>query len=211
MNTLATRRLQAANPEDMATAAALLRQGALVAFPTDTVYGVGTTPWSAEAIARLFAVKGRSAEKAIPVLLADAADLAQVAAQVPAAAAALMDRFWPGPLTIVVPKAPGLPANISHNDGIAVRMPDHTTARALIRAAGGAVATTSANRSGAPAARSAEEALATFDGQVAAVVDGGMTPLAQASTIVDCRTTPAQILRQGPLELAALQQALLAI
>jgi L-threonylcarbamoyladenylate synthase len=206
MNAISTRRLRASQAEDIALAAEMLRRGELVVFPTDTVYGVGTSPWSEDAIARLFAVKGRHTEKAIPILLADGADLAQVTESVPDAAAQLIARFWPGPLTLIVPKGGGLPANISHNNGIAVRMPDHDAARAIIRAAGGAVATTSANRSGAPAARSAAEALATFDGRVAAVVDGGAAPLAHASTIVDCRTIPHQILRQGPLDAATLAQ-----
>ncbi|HOU42524.1 MAG TPA: L-threonylcarbamoyladenylate synthase, partial [Promineifilum sp.] len=173
-------------------------------FPTDTVYGIGVLPFDPVAIERLYAAKGRPAEKGIPVLLAEPADVAQIAADVPPAAAALMARFWPGPLTLIVPRQPTLPDNLSPNDTVAVRVPDHAVARALIRAAGGAVAATSANVSGQPAARSAGEALAALAGRAAAVLDDGPSPGGRASTIVDCTVQPPVILRVGPLSAADL-------
>lgn len=200
---LTTLRLDAADPAAIAVAAEYLRLGLTVVFPTDTVYGVGVI-LSVVAIERLYAVKGRPAQKGIPVLLADAADVAQVAGRLSPTTTALMSRFWPGPLTLIVPRRPSLPDNISPNDTVAVRVPDHALARALIRAAGGAVATTSANISGRPAARSADEAMAALAGRVAAVLDDGLSPGGRASTIVDCTSRPPIILRAGPLSAAEL-------
>jgi len=199
-----TLRLDADDPAAVALAAEHLRRGLPVVFPTDTVYGIGVLPFDPVAIERLYAAKGRPAEKGIPVLLAEPADVAQIAADVPPAAAALMARFWPGPLTLIVPRQPTLPDNLSPNDTVAVRVPDHAVARALIRAAGGAVAATSANVSGQPAARSAGEALAALAGRAAAVLDDGPSPGGRASTIVDCTVQPPVILRVGPLSAADL-------
>ena len=201
---MTTRRLDAADPTAIPAAADLLRRGLPVVLPTDTVYGVGVLPYDAAAVDRLYAVKGRPAEKGIPILLGDVADVAHVAGIIPPAAAALMAHFWPGPLTLIVPRRPELPANLSPDDTIAVRVPDHALARALIRAAGGAVAATSANVSGQPPARAADEALAALDGRVAAVLDDGPSPGGMASTVVDCTVDPPVVRRAGPLTAADL-------
>ncbi len=201
---MTTRRLDAADATAIVAAADLLRRGLPVVLPTDTVYGVGVLPFDAAAVERLYEVKGRPAEKGIPILLGDVADVAHVAGIIPSAAAALMAHFWPGPLTLVVPRRPELPANLSPDDTIAVRVPDHAVARALIRAAGGALATTSANVSGRPPARAADEALAALDGRVAAVLDDGPSPGGVASTVVDCTVDPPVVRRVGPLSAADL-------
>lgn len=180
-------------------AAAAIRRGQLVVLPTDTVYGVGTTPWHGEAIIALYTAKVRPAEKGIPILLADVADVAQVAREVPAAARPLIERFWPGPLTLVLPRRAELPSELAPGDTVAVRIPDHELSRAIIRAAGGAVATTSANRSGSAAAQTAEEALAQLAGAVELIIDAGPSPQGHASTVVDCTTAQLRILRVGPL------------
>ena len=197
-------RLGANDPAAIAAAAEQLRRGLPVALPTDTVYGVGVLPFDAAAIDRIYAIKGRPAEKGIPVLLGDVADVAYVAGILPPAAAALMAHFWPGPLTLVVPRSPDLPANLSPDDTVAVRVPDHAVARALIRAAGGAVAATSANVSGQPPALTADEVLAALGGRVAAVLDDGPSPGGVASTVVDCTVDPPLIRRAGPLSAAQL-------
>jgi L-threonylcarbamoyladenylate synthase len=194
-----TRRLDAAQIGAIEEAAAILRQGEVVAFPTDTLYGVGCYPFNGAAINRLYAVKQRPAEKGIPILLADPADLDRVAAALPPVAAVLAERFWPGPLTLIVPKAAGLPEAISPNDNIAVRIPDHPVARAFIRAAGGSVATSSANTSGSRPARDAAEAYAALAGRIAAVLDGGHVQHGLPSTILDCTTSPPCLLRPGPV------------
>ena len=201
---MTTRRLDAADPTAIPAAADLLRRGLPVVLPTDTVYGVGVLPFDAAAIDLLYAIKGRPAEKGIPILLGDVADVAHVAGIIPPAAAALMAHFWPGPLTLIVPRRPELPANLSPDDTIAVRVPDHALARALIRAAGGAVAATSANVSGQPPARAADEALAVLGGRVAAVLDDGPSPGGVASTVVDCTVDPPVVRRAGPLTAADL-------
>ncbi len=201
---MTTRRLDAADPTAIPAAADLLRRGLPVVLPTDTVYGVGVLPYDAAAVDRLYAVKGRPAEKGIPILLGDVADVAHVAGIIPPAAAALMAHFWPGPLTLIVPRRPELPANLSPDDTIAVRVPDHALARALIRAAGGAVAATSANVSGQPPARAADEALAVLGGRVSAVLDDGPSPGGVASTVVDCTVDPPVVRRAGPLTAADL-------
>lgn len=196
--------LSADEPQTVDRAAALLLDGKLVVFPTDTVYGLGAHAFKERAIVALFQVKGRSLEKGIPILLADAADLDKVAQNVPPVAEELMARFWPGPLTLIVPRHSRLPDNLSPDENIAVRVPDNRIARAIIAAAGGAVATSSANRSGEAPAREAQEALRTLSGLVAAVVDGGPAAHGKPSTIVDCTTAPPEILRVGALDPAAL-------
>lgn len=201
---LQTMLLRAGEPAAVREAAGWLRRGFPVVFPTDTVYGIGTTPYEAAAIDRLYAVKGRPTDKGIPILLADPADLDTVARAIPPAARALIARFWPGPLTLIVPRASHLPDSISPNDNIAVRIPDHDVTRALIREAGGAVATTSANLSGQPPIRNGAAAMAAFNGLIAVVLDDGPSPGDRPSTIVDCTTTTPEIVRVGPISAAEL-------
>ena len=199
-----SKRLDASRPGAIETAAQLLRQGEVIVFPTDTLYGVGVDAFNAAAIERLYQVKERTLDKGIPVLLGDVADLVQVAVGVPPLAQQLAARYWPGPLTLIVPRHPNLPANISPGNTVAVRVPNHPVAQALIRAAGGAVATSSANRSGEPGAQTAEAALAALTGRVAAVLDGGPVQHGISSTILDCTVDPPRLLRQGPIPAGAL-------
>ena len=201
---LNTSYLRAGQSSAITEATAWLRRGFPVVFPTDTVYGVGVMPFEEAAIERLYAVKGRPASKGIPILLSDPVYLELVAGAIPPAARSLIERFWPGPLTLIVPRAPGLPDLISPNDNIAVRIPDHAIARALIREAGGAVATTSANLSGQEPARTGEAALAALEGRVAVVLDDGPSPGDRPSTIVDCTGAQPVIARLGPLSAADL-------
>jgi len=191
----------------IARAAALLVAGQIVAFPTDTLYGVGVNPFDATAIERLYVMKARSLDKGIPILLADASDLTRVAAAVPPLAQRLISEYWPGPLTLVLPKHPDLPANISPNANIAVRIPDHPIGRQVIRQAGGCVATTSANLSGEPPTATAAAAFAALENLIAAVLDGGPAEHGLSSTIVDCTVDPPAVLRRGPIDLEALWAA----
>ncbi len=176
-----------------------VRAGKLIIMPTDTVYGIGCDAFNALAIDELYAVKRRSGEKAIPVLLAEVNQLSRIVTHVPPAARDLIRRFWPGPLTLILPKNPDLPANISANENIAVRIPDHALTRSVIRLAGGAMAVTSANLSGQAAAINGDEAMRYFDSIVTAVLDDGASPQKQASTIVDCTGETLKILREGPI------------
>jgi len=186
-------------PQAIVETAAAIKRGELVVFPTDTVYGIGTNAFNEEGILSLYAMKRRPLEKGIPILLADVADLEMVAKDVPRAARELIASFWPGPLTLIVPKLNDLPRVISSNEGIAVRIPNNDTARSVIRTAGGAVATSSANRSGQPPAQTAEQALAQLEGDVVIVLDGGPTGQSVPSTIVDCTGKRMRILRQGAI------------
>jgi L-threonylcarbamoyladenylate synthase len=184
-------------------AAALLHAGDLVAFPTDTVYGVGAIAWNREAVGKLYVAKLRALDKAIPILLADAADLAQVARDVSPAIRRLAERFWPGPLTIILPRSAQVPDEVTAGgDSVAVRVPDHSLARTLIREAGAPLATTSANLSGGPSPVTAHEVSAQLAGRVAMILDGGRCPGGVASTVVDLTGSSPVILRPGPISLA---------
>lgn len=194
-----TQLLQANQPGAIKETADLLRQGQIIAYPTDTLYGVGVDPFNAEAIERLYTVKERSLDKGIPILLADLSDLEKVTDQIPALAQRLIEQYWPGALTLIVPKKSILPANISPNQGIAVRIPAHDISRAFIRAAGGVVATTSANKSGQPPATDAAQAFQALYGLISAVLDGGPARDGMASTVLDCMSDPPQLLREGPI------------
>ncbi len=187
----------------MAQGADLLKQGEPVVFPTDTVYGVGTNPLSATGVRKIYGAKIRPLDKGIPILLADISDLEKVAADFPQIAWDLAEQHWPGALTLIVPKNDLLPADISPNAGIAVRIPDHDLCRTLIREAGGAVAATSANLSGEPPAQTAAEALEQLDGRVAAVLDGGPVPGGLPSTIVSLMGDQPAVIRQGPVEIVS--------
>ncbi len=158
-----------------------------MAFPTDTVYGLAAGHGR---VKKLFAAKGRSPEKRIPVLLADAANL-DASATVTPLARRLARTFWPGPLTIVL-NAPG-------RGTLGFRVPDHPIARQLLAASGGGLPVTSANRSGGPECRTAEEVLAQLDGRIDLVLDGGPTPGGVASTVVDCTGAEPVILREGAI------------
>ena len=193
--------LPASDPEALSRAAEALRRGQLVVLPTDTVYGVAAWPWSEAALARLYAAKGRPQEKAIPVLVGEKAHLARVASGLPPCARCLAARFWPGALTLVVPKHPDLPERLSPAPTVGVRMPDHPDALALLRLTG-PLAVTSANLSGRPPARTAAEAAAQLGNAVALILDAGPAPGGQPSTVVDCTTTPPRVLRPGPVAAA---------
>jgi L-threonylcarbamoyladenylate synthase len=185
-----------------AEAVRLLREGKLVAFPTDTVYGVGAIVWNTAAVARLYTAKLRSLEKAIPVLLADPGDLSLVAQDLPVTVLRIAERFWPGPLTLVVPKAARIPAEVTAGGPtVAVRVPDHPVARALIRAAGAPLATTSANLSGQASAVTAQEVADQLGERIAMVLDGGRCPGGVSSTVVDVTGSQPVILRPGPVDL----------
>ena len=190
-------------------AVALLRAGQLVAFPTDTVYGVGAVIWDPQAVRRLYEVKLRPAGKAIPVLLADASDLPLVAGNLSRAVLQLVGRLWPGPLTVVVPRAEDVPDEVTAGGAtVAVRVPDHDLARALIRAAGAPLAATSANLSGQQSPVTAREAALQMGSRIPLVLDGGPCPGGVASTVVDFTGPTPVILRPGPLSMEDIVSAL---
>ncbi|CAG1015597.1 Threonylcarbamoyl-AMP synthase [Anaerolineales bacterium] len=185
----------------------ILRSGGIVAFPTDTVYGVGSLAFDNTAIESIYTAKDRPVEKAIPILIADLDDIYKVAEGIPDMALRFAVHFWPGPLTCVVPKKPILPSAVSATPTVAVRIPDHIDARALLRAAG-PMAVTSANISGHPSPSTAQEVYDQLDGRIPLILDGGKTPGGLPSTLVDCTGEQPIILRQGPISLSELMTVL---
>lgn len=193
-----TQVIPVSSPEAIPNALEILRSGGLIAFPTDTVYGVGALAFDGKAIESIYAAKDRPVEKAIPILIADMEDMEKVGMDISQTAYRLAARFWPGPLTCIIPKQPTLPAAISATNTVGVRVPDHGVARALLRAAG-PMAVTSANISGQPSPSTAEEVYNQLNGRIPLIIDGGRTPGGVPSTVVDCSTPELKIIRAGPL------------
>lgn len=185
----------------------VLLSGGLVAFPTDTVYGVGVLAFHAEAIESIYIAKNRPMEKAIPVLIGDVEDLIKVANEIPILAARLIARFWPGPLTVLVPKKPTLPEAISATSTVGVRVPNHDVARSLLRLAG-PMAVTSANISGQANPTTAQQVFAQLGGRIPLILDGGETPGGIPSTLADCTGDQIEVLREGPITKAQLISAI---
>ena len=202
-----TRILPAESDEAIDSAVRILQAGGLVAFPTDTVYGVGALAFNGPAVESIYIAKDRPNEKAITVLLANKTELEKVAFAVPEIARRLAVRFWPGPLTLVLPKQPTLPESVSATATVAVRVPDHTVARDLLRAAG-PMAVTSANISGQPNTTTAQDVFAQMKDRVPLILDGGKTPGGLPSTIVDCTQNELVIVRAGPLSAEEIESAL---
>jgi L-threonylcarbamoyladenylate synthase len=188
-----------ATEDGLRRAASILRDGGLVAFPTDTVYGVGCAASHPEAVAAVFELKQRPIDRLIPMLVSDLASISREAWNVDERAATLATAFWPGALTLVLPTRDG-------SDSQGFRAPDHPVALALIRAAG-PLYVTSANLSDQPETLDADDVLIAFATQrdgLAAVVDGGRVPGGVASTVLDLTVEPARILRAGPVSSEAL-------
>jgi L-threonylcarbamoyladenylate synthase len=192
--------IRADHPEALRTALDILRHGGLVAFPTDTVYGVGAMAFDPAAVERIYAAKGRDAAKALPILLADQDRLTEVADEIGPDARRLAETFWPGPLTIVVRKRDVVPEAVSEGGTIGVRVPAHPVALELL-SAGGPLATTSANLSGAPDSMTADEVAAALGDRIDLIVDGGRAPGGKPSTVVDCTVSPPTLLREGPVSM----------
>ncbi|QEG25585.1 Threonylcarbamoyl-AMP synthase [Gemmata obscuriglobus] len=196
------------NPESdvIGRAAAVVRSGGLVAFPTETVYGLGANGLSAAAVAGIFEAKGRPSTNPLILHVSDASEVLNVAAAWPATAQTLAARFWPGPLTLVVPKRDSVP-NIVTAGGptVAVRCPNHAVARALIRAAGVPLAAPSANRSTELSPTRAEHVLKGLNGRIAIVLDGGPCSGGLESTVVDVTGEIPRVLRPGLITVPMLE------
>ena len=185
----------------------VLKRGGLVAFPTDTVYGVGALAFNGTAVESIYIAKDRPIEKAIPILIAEVMDLKKVSTEISNTTRTLAARFWPGPLTCVIPKLPDLPSAVSSTDTIGVRIPDYAVTRILLRQTG-PMAVTSANISDQPSPTTAEEVLAQLDGRIPLIIDGGKTSGGTPSTVVDCTSDEITILREGPISREELLKAL---
>jgi L-threonylcarbamoyladenylate synthase len=176
----------------------VLRNGGVIAFPTDTVYGIAVPVFDAAGIERLYEIKERGSLKAIAVLIGDSDQIESLACGVPEMARPLMEHFWPGPLTLVISSLPSLPANLSPGPTVGVRMPDHPFTLAFLRQSG-PLATTSANLSGGENSLDASQVLDQLGGRIELILDGGKTAGGMPSTVVDCTGNTPVILRQGPI------------
>lgn len=182
----------------IAEAGELLRNGALVAFPTETVYGLGANALDEAASAKIYAAKGRPSDNPLIVHIADMESLARITEEIPKAAYLLADKFWPGPLTMVLRKSAAVPLGTTGGlQTVAVRMPSHKIALALIRAGGGYVAAPSANTSGRPSPTLASHVADDLDGVIPMILDGGAVGIGIESTIVDLTEEVPTILRPG--------------
>ncbi len=201
--------IRPADEEGRALAVHYLRAGRLVAVPTDTVYGVASHGLLPSAILRLFRAKDRPRERAIPALIGEPEHLNWVADDPPPEALALAERFWPGGLTLVLRKKEHIPAELTAGgDSVAVRLPDHPVPRDLCRALGAPLATTSANRSGEPEARAADEVEASLGRHLHLILDAGSSPGGTPSTVVDLTGDVPRLLRQGPVPRDAVAELL---
>jgi L-threonylcarbamoyladenylate synthase len=196
-------------PPEIEKAAALLKIGKLVGFPTDTVYGIGADVSNEEAVRQIFAVKRREPDKPLQVLIAHRDDLQTIARGQSEVLDRLASEFWPGPLTLVMLAKSDFPRQVRcGRDTVGVRMPANTIALKLIEAFGAPIAATSANIAGFPDPVSAEEVMEYLGGKVDLILDGGTTPGNVPSTVLDISVRPPAILRQGKLAIEDLNKAL---
>ena len=202
-----TKIISANHPNAIKRALELIRSGKLVAFPTDTVYGLGAQAFSLQAIQKLFQVKNREPNRAIPILLGGLDQLDLVTVSMGYMALRLAEVFWPGPLTLVVPRHPSLPDIIAPGNTIGIRMPDHPLALSLLGMSG-PLATTSANLSGASSPQTAQEVRTQLNRRIPLILDGGRTPGGVPSTVVSCTDKEPVVLRPGPIRMDDLLRAL---
>lgn len=196
MNTL----LLGTSEKDINTAANFLKEGGVVAMPTETVYGLSADALNGDAVAKIFEAKGRPMDNPLIVHIADITDIKRLnlVAEFPQKAKQLADAFWPGPLTIIMKKSDVIPNEVSAGlDTVAVRLPSHAVARALIRASGTALAAPSANKSGSPSPTTAQHVMADLQGSIDAVIDGGRCDVGVESTVITLATPTVRLLRPG--------------
>ncbi len=193
-----TRVIRAEEPDVVKQALAVWRAGGLVVLPTETVYGLSAFPDSTEALRRIRRIKGRDDGAFIALLLSSPEELPRFAT-LPEIVQPLAQHFWPGPVTLMLPRTEAVSPEIGEGPRVGIRVPALPLARTLIQAAGGALAVTSANLPGHPVARNAQEVLAQLDSKVDLVIDGGWASIGAASTVVDCTRWPPVVVREGPI------------
>ncbi|MCX7044935.1 MAG: L-threonylcarbamoyladenylate synthase [Candidatus Sumerlaeota bacterium] len=199
---------QTPDPAILEAASDTLLNGGIIALPTDTVYGIGADAANAKAVARLYNLKGRAETKSIPLLIADLKIMRHLTPLDDDDAFALLNLFWPGPLTAIVPKFPGSFMAAAPGDTLGLRMPNHAVALGLIRALRRPLAVTSANLSGQPAATAAAQIRDAFGERLDLILDAGPTPGPVASTVLDMTRRPYRIMREGMITLAQLRETL---
>jgi L-threonylcarbamoyladenylate synthase len=202
LNVISTEVIRADHPEALERAMSILNSGGLIAFPTDTVYGLAANAWAGGAVSKLYEAKVRSELKSIPVLIHGASAIEQVAAKPSKMARALAEEYWPGALTIVVQCKDELPSNVSASGTVGIRAPDQEFALLLLRSYG-PLATTSATPSGKPDATTAAQVVASLGAKVDLVLDGGESKGGMPSTVVDATASTPTLIREGPISIEA--------
>jgi L-threonylcarbamoyladenylate synthase len=196
-------------PDRIDEAVAILKSGGVIAFPTETFYGLGADARNEAAIDKIFGIKGRDFSNPILVVIGDVTHLDTFAEDIPTEARKLMNRFWPGPLTIIFNAARVVSPKLTAGSGkIGIRLSSHPVARELSKRLGGPLTATSANLSGAPECSSAAEVISQLEGKLDGVVDGGHTPGGKGSTIVDMSSCPPKVLREGMIPFSLIQDML---
>ena len=194
---------------EIAQAADAIRAGQLVAVPTETVYGLAGNGLDPAAVAQIYEIKGRPAVKPLSLMVHDASAMARYCADVPPAAYTLAEAFWPGPMTMIVPKGGCIPDEVSCGlDTVGIRLPSHPMARALIRESGVPLAAPSANTSGRPSTTTAAHVMRDMDGKIAAVLDGGACGVGVESTVITLALERPRLLRPGGITLEQLRSVL---
>lgn len=195
--------------KDIKIAASILKAGGLVAIPTETVYGLAANAFCEKAVKKIFIAKGRPQDNPLIVHISSLSELSQLCADIPEYARPVIERFWPGPLTILFKKSPQVNDTVTCGlDSIAVRFPSHPVAQTIIRAAGVPLAAPSANLSGRPSTTTFNHVLEDLDGKIDAIVDGGDCQVGLESTVLDLRIRPPRILRPGGTTVEELQEVL---
>jgi L-threonylcarbamoyladenylate synthase len=192
--------LPSSSPGAIEWAAERLVAGGVIALPTDTVYGVAASLAHEDALQRVFAIKHRPEDRVLPVLISSTDALVRIAGPIPDELLLLLDRYWPGPLTVAVPAREGMPALVTGPDEtVGVRLPNHPLAIEVIDKAGGAIACTSANRSGEAPARTAGEVAAAFGPELDLILDGGLAPGGVPSTVIAVEGDSLHLIREGAI------------
>ena len=195
------------HPVAIPAAVKVIRDGGLIAFPTDTIYGIAADPFNPEALQKIYAAKQRPDEKALPVLIGGLEQLGQLTAPIDRHVYEIALTFWPGALTLILPKRPDVPMELSQYPTIGIRMPNLAFTLTLLKQTG-PLATTSANRSNGPNSTTAEDVLKQLGDQIDLLLDGGPTPGSRASTVVDLTDQEIKILREGPISLSDIQNCI---
>ena len=195
------------DPEAVPAAVKIIRNGGLIAFPTDTVYGVAADPFNPEALEKIYAAKQRPDDKALPALIGGLEQLGQLVATVDRSVYKIALTFWPGALTLILPKRADVPVELSPYPTIGIRMPNLSFTLALLKQTG-PLATTSANRSGGPNPTTAEDVLEQLGGEIDLILDGGPTSGSTTSTVVDLTEPELKILREGPISLSDIKKCI---
>ncbi|MGC4107528.1 MAG: L-threonylcarbamoyladenylate synthase [Thermomicrobiales bacterium] len=200
--------LRLEEPRALEQAITALQHGGIVAYPTDTVYGIGASIHYPGTLSRIYEIKGRKADASLPILLASSGDLAKASTGVDPLLLSLASRFWPGSLTVAVPAKPSLPPQVIAADGtVGVRVPAHSVALTLAQRVGGVLATTSANISGQPPATKADEIGTTLRNRLDVILDGGISRNGRASTVIRLEGDTIHIIREGAISAETIQSA----